>query len=418
MVDEVFQDAHALRSGLLEADDEKIRRILAVVDHLADPAVNQALLDPLRPRLAVLKPARPLRFSRLLFIPFDPLTVPVAEWQPGEPAIPRPALAPITRIVREGIGELAAEIDAMVAGDPSGATQAITLAGGRLWPRAAEILAKAATPSDWAATGLPPAAFPALVAIITAVLRRAPQLRRLMRSEELGGLAPDGEALQDILRDIANESLASHAIIVRLILARSPHAMPLLRRAVTDDGNPSHKETMLRAVERAIDATLTRMERATAFVETIGRGALADVGAEARRVTAILRQIETGADAAVYRPRLTAIRANLDETCRARFSRGVGETLVTRLAATARPMDEPGQAELETCARHLRQLDTSVRRVGVPGDYDQELRQAEAAINAAAAAGMLTPMRQIRLVELLAGPEAAAELYLKAFAKV
>ena len=38
-------DVQALQPGLLEANDHKIRRVLAVVDGVADPAINQALLE-------------------------------------------------------------------------------------------------------------------------------------------------------------------------------------------------------------------------------------------------------------------------------------------------------------------------------------------------------------------------------------
>jgi hypothetical protein len=418
MVDDDNRDVHALHPGLLQADDEKIRRILAVVDDLADPAVNQALLDPLRPRLAALRPVRPLRFARLLFIPFDPLTVPVAEWRPGEPAIPRPILIPVARMVREGVGDLAATIDTIIACDQHGVTQAITEAGARLWPRAAEVLATAPVPADWPHAEIPAAAFPALAAILAAVLRRAARLRRLLRNEELGGLEPDLEAVNDILRDIASEAPLSRTMVARLLLVRSPHAMPLLRRVLAEDRSQPIRAMMRQAIEWATEATVARMEQHTAFGHTIGHGALAHVGEEARRITAVLRQIETSAEGAAYRARLTAIRAKLDASCRARFARGVGEVLLTRLTAAAQPMDAPGQADLETCARHLRKLDTSARGVGEPTTYDQQLRQAEAAVRAAAAAGTLTPMRQIRLIEILAGPEAAHAAYLQATAKV
>ena len=83
---------------------DKIRRILAVVDDVSNPAVNQALLDPVRHRLASLNPARPLRFARLLFIPLDPLMVAPRDWRPNEPTLPRSILAPVAKAVRAGLG--------------------------------------------------------------------------------------------------------------------------------------------------------------------------------------------------------------------------------------------------------------------------------------------------------------------------
>src|ERR1700677_1689403 len=163
------RDVGDLRPVLLQADDRKIRRVLAVVDNVSDPAVNKALLDPLRPRLASLKPVRPLRFARLLFIPIDPLTVPARAWRSGDPTVPRTALAVIAATVRTGLGELASVIDKIIAGRKVDAIQAVTEAGNALWPRAAEILVAAPIPAEWTETGLPHSAYKPLAASIAAV---------------------------------------------------------------------------------------------------------------------------------------------------------------------------------------------------------------------------------------------------------
>jgi hypothetical protein len=49
--------------------------------------------------------------------------------------------------------------------------------------------------------------------------------------------------------------------------------------------------------------------------------------------------------------------------------------------------------------------------VGGAANYDRLLLEASAAVMEAAAAGTLTPVRKLRLIEILAGPEAAAALY-------
>jgi hypothetical protein len=67
----------SLRAKLHNADDQKITRIISVVDAVSDPKVNQTLLEPFRERLAILKPVRPVRFSRMLFTPLNPLIVSV-----------------------------------------------------------------------------------------------------------------------------------------------------------------------------------------------------------------------------------------------------------------------------------------------------------------------------------------------------
>ncbi len=248
----------ALQPGLLEADDLKIRRVLAVVDNVADPAINKALLETLRPRLATLRPVRPLRLTRLLFIPLDPLTVPMRGWRPGDATVPRPVLAPIAKIVRSGLGDLAPVIDGIIAGHRADAAQAITQAGELLWPRAAAILAGATPPADWVDTGLPPAAYKPLAASVAAVLRRAPQLRCLALDEQQGGLAMDDTAVADILSGIMNEPVAACAMIARLILVQSPQALPVLGCIAAPAGPRTKKPRCERAVDSAVAAVLTR----------------------------------------------------------------------------------------------------------------------------------------------------------------
>jgi hypothetical protein len=409
--------ADGLHAKLLEADDRKIRRILAVVDEVADPEINRTLLDPLRHRLASLKPVRPLRFARLLFIPLDPLLVPPRAWRPDEATLPRSILTPIARTVRAGLGSLAPYIDQIVAGGKGDMSRAITEAGEALWPRAAEILDRSPPPLDWPGTGLPHAAYGPLATNIAAVLRRAQYLRRLARDEEIGTQESNAEVMDEILRDIANESEVGCAMIARLILVRSPRAAKLLRRIVTATRSQAEKALMQKAMDHGLDLALSHMERDTGFVDMIGHGVLAEVSDEVRRVTTLLREVESDPGSSGHWPRVKAIREKLSDVCQDRFIRGVQENLVAPLEAAAGPVDGAGQTELEARARELRKLDAVARKIGRPADYDRQLMVASEAVRAAAEAGTLTPMRKLRLIEMLAGSDAAEALYVKASAK-
>src|SRR5690242_1518649 len=187
-------EVRALRSELGAANDEKLRRVAAILDEIADPQVNQTILDPLRARLASLNLPRPLRFSRLLFIPLDPLIVSAPRWKPDEPSVPRTALAPLARVVRDGLGSDVIFIDQTIADRSTDATQAVALAGEALWPRAAEILALAPAPADWSESGLPDKVFEPLARTISAVLRRGPHLYMLRRDHDVGGLDTNEQA--------------------------------------------------------------------------------------------------------------------------------------------------------------------------------------------------------------------------------
>ena len=59
--------------GLVEARDDQVAQIVAMVDAMPDRGAADHLIAPLRARLARTRPPRPLRFARLLFLPLDPL---------------------------------------------------------------------------------------------------------------------------------------------------------------------------------------------------------------------------------------------------------------------------------------------------------------------------------------------------------
>jgi hypothetical protein len=405
----------AVRQDLRMADDQKIKRVIAMLDEVADPKMNETLLDPLRVRLASLNLVRPLRFTRLLFLPLDPLIVAPRDWKPGEPLVPRTVLAPFGKIVRGGLGGEAIFIDKTIAKQKTDATQAIMFAGEALWPRAGDILAKAAAPSDWDESGLPVKAFEPLARAVSAVLRRGPQLRNLLRDGEVGVLDSAEQSVADILRDIDTETSDGCAMIARLILLQAPHAAPLLRRFIASGRDQAAGAMVRQAIDRGTEEMLSDMESKGGLAEEISRGALANVGAAVRRITTFLREIEEDG-ATANRPRLHAIRQKLDAACRERFSDGLSTGVLTPLSDAAGPVDGAGQILMESCIRELRELETEARKVGGAANYDRLLMQASETVVEAAAAGTLTPVRKFRLIEILAGPEVAEELYQKEFA--
>jgi len=410
------QAVRALRHELRGADDQKVTRITGVLDELSDPTINQSLLDPFRDRLATLKPVRPLRFSRVLFVPLDPLIVAGRAWRLGEPSIPRTVLASISSTVRAECGSEAAAFDQLIAGRRADMVQAITLAGDVIWPRAAEVLAMAPPPVDWGATGLAAAVYPPLARIIASVLRRARQLRRLARDGGDGGPEADDKAMKAILQDIAREPAESRIMITRLILLQAPHAAPALRRFLSSSQDQAEKASLQHALARGTEQVLAAMENEPEFAKEIGHASLAHAADEVRRINAVLQEIEHGSGTGKDRLRLKAIRGHLDLTCRTRFAEGLQAGLVAPLSAASGPVDGASQMRLESCTRDLRTLEMEARKVGGSASYDRLALQASDAVLSAAQAGTLSPARKIRLIEILSGPEAAEALYRQAMA--
>ena len=72
--------------------------------------------------------------------------------------------------------------------------------------------------------------------------------------------------------------------------------------------------------------------------------------------------------------------------------------------------DPSAIGDLETAARGLRTLGLEARVAGGGATYDLLLRKAAETVKDSAMRDRLTQVDQIRLVEVLAGPEAALEL--------
>lgn len=410
MADERTADLRLVRQALLNAGDDKVRGIVAIVDGVADPRMNAAILDPVRPRLALIRPARPLRFARLLFIPLDPVIVPARGWREGQAAVPRSVLPCLARFVQSDLGGVSAEVEAKIAHGTSEREALISEAGALLWPHAAAALdGAAAPPPDWDETGLRPGLFPLLAKAIAAVLRRASLLRAIAHD-------PAGEGAVEVnglLENLAEESELGHAMIVRVLLKRAPRAADMLWQTVNTGWSPADRISMRKALALGREAVLADLEAEGGFSAEIGQSSLPVAAEEARRTAALLTVMADDPMSIRDRPRVAAIRRALDQACRARIQSAIEDELAAPLAAITGHVDHIGQIRLETSARALRALEMSARPLGLTaGDaevYDTLIGQAVSVVREASAA--LTLVRQCRLIEILSGPETAEALY-------
>ena len=404
-------ETRAIRHEVADAGDEKILRIVALLDRSSAPAGAQAILDPLRPRLAALRPSRPLRFERLLFMPFGSLVVPALAWRPDKPAIPRGTLMSFGQTVRAGLNAISADIDRIIQDKTTHDTAAVMEAGEILWSRAADYLADTPDPVGWDATGLPATVYPGLARAIASVLRRALDLRGMVRDAAIGATGPNEAALRRLFEGIAKESAVGCGMLVTLLLEELPHAATHLRLLLAAGSGTPEWAILRQSMDRGVDDLLTQMEHPAGFDDEIRNAPLHEIGQEVARISALLRDIEAEPDTAKHRPRLYAIRTKLDALCRQRFDAGLTDRLVAPLSSPTRAVDGSTQSGMETSVRDLRVLETAARDIGSASHYRAQLEKATATVSAAVAAGILTPMRQVRLVELLAGPEAADALY-------
>jgi hypothetical protein len=156
--------ASTLRAALAEATDGELRQVVGALDGLASRAGADDLLSGLRPRIGQLRPTRPLRFSRLLALPLEPVLVTTPAWHRDRLGVPRAALAILIEAMRHALGAEAGRIEAAAQGHTMGDAVLVAILGRRLWPRAAEAPLPL-PPSGWVEARLPPEAAEPVMAL-------------------------------------------------------------------------------------------------------------------------------------------------------------------------------------------------------------------------------------------------------------
>jgi hypothetical protein len=397
----------ALSRAVSEAADPQVMRIVAAVDALAQRGPADALIEPLRQRLTALRPPRPLRFGRLLFQPLDMVIVPAQRWRADQPAIPRSALMPLTKAVRQAMGADTETFDAQVFGHTTADTALISRLGRSLWPAAASILADMKLPKTWRSTRLDERHFRPLADLIAVLLAEAVAIDTLHAEAATGMLPPRQEAIAATLNRVA--CLNDHALpmLIAILLDRLPEACDLLPR--TSRGSAA--VAIRAAMEPAAELLLLQFDQDDSIDTRIAIGSLADAGAAAGRMITLLKHLESGSGGAQRRDRIRADLQHLDAACQARFTAGVQDELLTRLQAPL-TADADMQA-LEAVARGLRVLETEARGIGGGATYDRLLQQAARAVRDETMQQRLSPADRTRLIEILSGPDAALAMLLQ-----
>jgi hypothetical protein len=387
-------EMRAARRELAGADDTRVLKVLHYVDTLADRGQADGLLAPLRDRLRRLRPARPLRFARLLFSPLDPVIVSPRDWRAGAPHLPRSAIAPITTMVRRALPGVLPPFEAIINDSSQPEAARVRAAGSMLWVPSATLLRTAEAPPEWREAGLPPAAFRSLAVGCA---------RCLGTANEFDDLNDPGLPAADLDRALAAQMRASEAdgpiawgMLLSVMLQRFPASEAPHRAATAASAN----RALLQSAEAAYEAAWSWIERAANDTSV---GDPAEAAADLRRQAALL---EVLARDPKQRRRAQVLQTELRAACAHRIEGVAQERLVGPLQRiTAEDAaDEGVLAVLETDARALRQLDSEARRLGSGAGHEAQLRTAAAAVTARTD---MAPMDRARLVEILLGPQAA-----------
>jgi hypothetical protein len=284
-----WHELRRLHHGLATAPDMQIAKVVAVVDALESRGAADEMIEPLRSRLPQLRLPRPLRFSRLLFMPLDVLIVPNPEWRRDASTLPRSMVIPVAEMVHNAMGGDAAAIEAAIKGRTTAHAKAVHDAGRTLWKAASSILAAATRPPpNWAKAHLPPDCFAPLVGRLATLFGQLDTLDTMFAEADIGvALGPD--LLEPLLLDCSQDA-STLAMMVTLILARLPGMCGLLTSAARSLGS-EHEAAMHIAIDQALEVLVHRLETCNG-IETLVIGvSLRQAASEVRRIKALLDEI-------------------------------------------------------------------------------------------------------------------------------
>lgn len=419
-----------LTERLARAKPEAIRAVVALIDRLPDRGEADALIAPMRPRLALMRDIirRPASLGRVLAHPFEELLVAPDAWRRGSLSVPRTVMPVAIALAAEALPEARRrEIAARLADAAMDDAAAVQEAGASLWPAAAERFAEVE------ARGLPHGlALPMRSADLRSLLGGLGETLRLGgRLASLASATPRGtvalwERVEGSLRDAAGEaaSLSPECfarvglILMRRFMASGP-VVGLLREAAGRAGSGVE-----RRLADALDTFLAELAGQLPDAATLALLPHAMQQAAVANAVALIERAaqEIGTWQVERRDHLREAEARLGQALRRRVPECLSGELLAPLArlhadGLAAAGGPAGLERLEAAARAASAMVSSARRLGSADDLALALRRAAETVSALAVSAPpgAPPDRPgrtdlARLVEILAGPDAAERL--------
>ncbi|MCQ8241160.1 hypothetical protein [Rhizosaccharibacter radicis] len=401
-----------LSQELRHASDNKILQVTRMVDMLPERGPADLLLEPVRARLAMLRPVRPMTRLRLLLTPADPVLVPAKSWHPDALTLPRSIIAPLVSLIAPTPEDVRG-LNGQVPGDVSDGA-ALTRLGAPLWADTARRLTERDLPAAWSSRewqaqhGLTVTVLAPLLRALRLLLEQAVTLRQMPTLSD----APLEASLAEVLAAGSAAGPLGWGVMLAMVLGtcRAELVMPIMQRFMRDQrlagpyaaGLEKAAKEMLDRIEDRIDAILPE--------------APLDAALASERIA--LAEKVGGFNRLDQRPpeeqrRTSRLRLKLIETNHALFERSLRARLLPPVGTAVMPATgDPGARDetvhtLEAEAQHLRGLAIAAKRLGDGERYERLLQEAAARYAAPPRAESLPLVDRMRLVELFAGPEAA-----------
>jgi hypothetical protein len=210
------------------ASDSVLRQVVAVLEAVPARAMLDPIIEAARPRLKLLRPPRPITFTRILFLPFDGAVVPMSEWRAGSAKLPRPALQPIADALREVMGPEVQQISAKLGGRSFFDVLQVDSEGRALWAEAARLSATLSFPQGLPSVGLDAAGTRQLLDLAASIWRQADGIWEAKLASFSG---PSPELVLAALKGPAEEGQAAFSLAVASLLYRAQSPSSVLATA-------------------------------------------------------------------------------------------------------------------------------------------------------------------------------------------
>lgn len=409
----------ALDRNMSTASDEQLIRVVGLIDKLDRRGAVDELLEPVRDRLALLRPARPLTLGRVLILPFEDVLVPAHDVWPGRLCFPRSRLSTLIAQVASGLpAATMADLRAQAAGHSMMQAEIVQGIGTTLWPAAAGIigamLRQGSVPADLAG---PLAGIAPLLALAPTLV---PTLWELP-PRPMGHLSrPALDLLLEPLRLAVGLGEGALLALIELCLLRAASPLVILEPLRLAEFGPSvrEREALLGQVVRR---RIADMREVAARLDS---GAASGRRPDAGLLLRLVADLEALDGKWPVSPTDKEMLASIRRTVSAFVGVGIETAVRGEILSQFGTLGDPGSLSdenverLEATARHTRRLGIAGARLGLGTTPDALLSPFLQPFRDAIRHGdVLLPGRnsglldQIRIVEILFGAEVAMHLY-------
>jgi hypothetical protein len=405
----------AVGGRLAEASDSRLLEAVAFLDRLSERGAADRLLDPVRPRLATLRPPRPATLERVLVLPFEDLLTATEECWPGRRRASRALLPYVVRTVLASLdAPLACRAFEELAGRDMRAGAAILSVGAALWPAAARLLRA----GDMSVDAERRSQLDGVAALLELGPLLVPALWQLP-PKPMDKLPPNAATvLAPVIAAARKAGDETTAWLLELLLARSSTSDLVLGLLRASELGLTRREREICA-DRLVHDRVAAMRRTTARLGGEEAPLTADMVGRLVDLAADIEALDSDwVDSTQDRMLLKEVRVATAELVETQVDRAVGTELLGRLYALAGPLGEDDAAVegLEETARAVRRLGQAGVKLGLGGAGRDMLLpyldtyRAHLTGQQGGPQKVQASLEQIRLVEILFGSNAAMEI--------